>query len=122
MFNLLFFPFLILPPFLPFHLCGSCPLLIGCLHSAFLLAACYLSCFSVFCSVWLLLSWEVGRIAPDEESLVLLKPVVQFSFIYGVPRGFPYIYSILNVHLKSYFNFLNDGFYVEQLFIVMMFY
>ena len=26
----------------------------------------------------------VGRIAPDEEKLVFSKPVVQFSFTYGV--------------------------------------
>ena len=30
----------------------------------------------------------VGRIAPDEERLVLLKPVVRFYFTYGVSRGF----------------------------------
>ena len=30
----------------------------------------------------------VDRSAPDEESLVLLKPVVQFYFTYGVSRGF----------------------------------
>ena len=30
----------------------------------------------------------VGRISPDEERLVLLKPVVQFYFSYGVSRGF----------------------------------
>ena len=29
----------------------------------------------------------VGRFAPDEERLVLSKPVVQFSFTYGVSRG-----------------------------------
>ena len=34
---------------------------------------------------------EVGRIALDEETLVLLKPVVQFSLTYGVSRGFLYI-------------------------------
>ena len=34
----------------------------------------------------------VGRIAPDEERLVLLKPVVQFYFIYGVSRGYLCIY------------------------------
>ena len=28
----------------------------------------------------------LGRIATDEESLVLLKPVEQFSFTYGVSR------------------------------------
>ena len=33
----------------------------------------------------------VGRIAPDEERLVLLKPVVQFNFTYGVSGGFLYI-------------------------------
>ena len=38
----------------------------------------------------------VGRIAPDEERLVLLKPVVQFSFIYGVARGFLYICLYFN--------------------------
>ena len=27
---------------------------------------------------------EIGRIAPDEESLVISKPVVQFSLTYGV--------------------------------------
>ena len=44
-FILLFFPFVFLPLSLPFHLC---PLLIGCLHAVFLLADCYLSCFSEF--------------------------------------------------------------------------
>ena len=29
-----------------------------------------------------------GRITPNEERIVLLKPVVQFSFTYGVSRGF----------------------------------
>ena len=29
----------------------------------------------------------VGRFAPDEERLVLSKPVVQFSFTYNVSRG-----------------------------------
>ena len=33
----------------------------------------------------------VGRVAPDEERLVLLKPVFQFYFNYGVSRGFLYI-------------------------------
>ena len=28
----------------------------------------------------------VGRIAPDEERLVLLKPVMHLSFTYGVLR------------------------------------
>ena len=32
----------------------------------------------------------VGRIATDEERLVLLKPVVQFSFTYGMSSGFLY--------------------------------
>ena len=32
-------------------------------------------------------SVEVGRIAPDEERLALSKPVVQFSFPYGMSRG-----------------------------------
>ena len=36
----------------------------------------------------------VGRIAPDDERLVLLKPGVQFSFTYGVSRGF--LYTCLN--------------------------
>ena len=30
----------------------------------------------------------VGRIAHDEERLVLSKPVVQFSFTYGMSRGY----------------------------------
>ena len=34
-----------------------------------------------------------GGIALVEERLVLLKPVVQFYFTYGVSRGFLYIYS-----------------------------
>ena len=38
---------------------------------------------------------RVGRVAPDEERLVLLKPVMQFSFIYGVSRDFLYIFFIL---------------------------
>ena len=29
----------------------------------------------------------VGCIAPDEERLVLLKPIMHFSFTYGVLRG-----------------------------------
>ena len=33
----------------------------------------------------------VGRFAPDEERLVLSKPVVQFSFTYGVSRDIFYI-------------------------------
>ena len=39
----------------------------------------------------------VGRIAPDEERLILLKPVVQFYFTYGVSRGFSihlFVYSL----------------------------
>ena len=38
---------------------------------------------SAFVGVW--------RIAPDKERLVLWKPVVQFSFSYGVSRGILYI-------------------------------
>ena len=33
----------------------------------------------------------VGRIAPDEERLVLLKLAVLFSFAYGVLRGLLFI-------------------------------
>ena len=29
----------------------------------------------------------VGRVAPDKERLVLLKPIVHFSYAYGVLRG-----------------------------------
>ena len=36
----------------------------------------------------------VGRFAPDEERLFLSKPVVQFSFTYGVSRGiFIFLYT-----------------------------
>ena len=35
----------------------------------------------------------VGRIAPDEERLVLSKPFVKFSFTYGVSRGLLYACS-----------------------------
>ena len=38
----------------------------------------------------------VECIAPDEERLVLLKPVVQFSFTYGVSRGLLYIFLYIN--------------------------
>ena len=34
----------------------------------------------------------IGCIAPDEERLVLLKPVVQFYFIYDASKGFLCIY------------------------------
>ena len=34
---------------------------------------------------------RIGRVAPDEERIVLLKPVEQFSFTYGVSKGFLYI-------------------------------
>ena len=36
----------------------------------------------------------VGRFAPDEERLVLSKPVLQFSFTYDVSRGiFIFVYT-----------------------------
>ena len=35
-----------------------------------------------------------GRIAPDEERLILSKPVVHFSFTYGVLGGLLYNYFI----------------------------
>ena len=48
----------------------------------------------------------IGRIAPDEERLILLKPVMQFYFTYGVSRGFQYIYLkpflMHNLHKKKY--------------------
>ena len=44
----------------------------------------------------------VGRIAPDEERLVLLKLVVQFCFTYDVSRGFLYICSYFK-HQSLYF-------------------
>ena len=37
---------------------------------------------------------EVGHFAPDEERLALSKPVVKFSFIYGVSGGlYVFVYS-----------------------------
>ena len=35
---------------------------------------------------------RVGGFVPDEERLVLSKPVVKFSFIYGVSRGLLFVY------------------------------
>ena len=85
---LLNFPLFPLSPL--FHHCSLCPLLIGCLHAAFLLAVCYLS---LSCVLFSLASTfvEIGRIGPDEEKLLILKEIVQFSFTYGVSRGFLYI-------------------------------
>ena len=37
----------------------------------------------------------VGHNAPDEERLVLLKPVVHFLFTYGVLRGLLFNYPFL---------------------------
>ena len=42
------------------------------------------------------------RIAPDEERLVLLKPVGLFSFTYGVLRGLLFIYLTLITSLFMY--------------------
>ena len=44
----------------------------------------------------------VGHVAPDEERLVLLKPVVNFSFIYGVLRGLLLNYLTLFTSLSIY--------------------
>ena len=52
----------------------------------------------------------VGRIATDEEKLVFLKPVVQFSVTYGVWRGFLYIC----LHFKHQFLYLL--YYIRSLF------
>ena len=49
---------------------------------------------------------EVGRIVPGEEMLVLSKPVMQFSFTYGVSRSVLYIYLYIN-HLYINHQFLN---------------
>ena len=38
-----------------------------------------------------------NRIAPDEERLVLSKPIVQFSFTYGMSRG---SFALLSSHLR----------------------
>ena len=46
----------------------------------------------------------VRRIAPDKERLVLLKPVVHFSFTYGVLRGFMFYYLTLTTNLFTYSN------------------
>ena len=102
--NLFIFPFLFLPLSLPFYLSGLCPLLIGCQHAAFLLAVCYLSLVSCVS----LASDFVGlvRIAPDEERLVLLKPVVHFSFTYGVLRCLSVNYLILITSLFLYWESL----------------
>ena len=44
----------------------------------------------------------VGCFTPDEERVVLLKSVVQVYFIYGVLRGFLYIYYTLITSLFIY--------------------
>ena len=62
------------------------------------------------------------RIAPDEERLVLLKPVVQFYLTYGGSRVFLYIYlhaiiilsdrilgQFYQCHFKSFKCALHDG-------------
>ena len=101
MLNLLFSPCLFLPLSLSFHLCCSCTLLIRCLHAAFFLFFCYFSCIPVFCSVWPLFSREYVAIAPDEERLVLLKPVVQFSLTYDESRGIlTFVYMSVNSDLR----------------------
>ena len=99
MFILLFFSFLFLPLSHSFHIWGSCPLLIGCMHTAFLLAVCYLSCFSCVSLSLTSAFMIVGRFAPDEERLVLSKPVVQYSFTYGVSKVFLYLF--INTHIIS---------------------
>ena len=41
-----------------------------------------------------------GCNAPDEERIVFTKPVVQFSFTYGVSRGiFMFVYDRVILHL-----------------------
>ena len=88
-----FIPFLFLPLSLSFNFCAFCPLLIGCLYAVFLLTVCYLSGF--LCLLRQVSAFVGGgRIAPDEERLVLLKPVVYLSFTYSVLRGLVYIYAI----------------------------
>ena len=42
----------------------------------------------------------VCRIAPDEETLILSKPVVQFYFTYGVSRG---IFIVVYTSITSFF-------------------
>ena len=86
-FNLLFFPFLFLPLFIPFHLCDLYPLLVGCLYAAFLLADCYAFCFPVFIQSGFCFRGSKTYFAPKEESLVFSKPVVEFLFTYSVLRG-----------------------------------
>ena len=61
----------------------GCGFPIGCLLSL-LFSRVLLSLTSAFV--------VVGRIAPDEERIVLLKPVVQFYFTNGVLRGFLDLY------------------------------
>ena len=45
---------------------------------------------------------RVGCFALDEERLVLLKPIVHFSFIYGVLRGLLFNYLTLLINLLIY--------------------
>ena len=56
----------------------------------------------------------VGHIAPHEERHILLKPVVQFCFTYGVSRNFLYIFLYFKhqfpffiASLVRFFNILN---------------
>ena len=49
----------------------------------------------------------VGHIASDKERLVLLKPVMQFSFTYGASRGFLYICLHQSKILPMNFTYFN---------------
>ena len=50
-----------------------------------------------------------GRIIPDEERLVLLKPVVHLSFTYGVLRGLEYDFLTFIISLFIYCSNNNDN-------------
>ena len=53
---------------------------------------------------------EVEHVAPDEERLVLSKPVVQFSFTYGVSRGiFIFVYTSITSFFISGLSNSNSG-------------